>query len=259
MRSASVWPLAVAGSLLLAGCQGASLNAGDVVKPPVSAHAAAAPQEDAPQEADKASAAEVDEKATASVKPSANVIDSYVPPKPGTVLTWRNNWSTLPPVISYKVAGIVKAGDKEYVKLTSVAGLGETVNAYYDTSNFALKGYRDARDKAMLTFKPVEERYRFPLQPGDKWVTQWKSFDHRKKAETSGGGVVEVIGFEMLKLPAGTFRTVKVKMPTPPGMPAGMRHYLWFAPDLGVTVKEQIGNGSMNWSQVLEKVQYPEG
>jgi hypothetical protein len=34
---------------------------------------------------------------------------------------------------------------------------------------------------------------------------------------------------------------------------------VWFSPQLGVTVKEQIGNGSMNWTQILEKVQLPEG
>jgi hypothetical protein len=48
-------------------------------------------------------------------------------------------------------------------------------------------------------------------------------------------------------------------MPIAPGLPKGMQHYLWFSPELGVTVKEQIGNGSMNWTQVLEKVQLPPG
>ncbi len=42
--------------------------------------------------------------------------------------------------------------------------------------------------------------------------------DHRKKQETDGGGVVEVMGIETIKLPAGTFRTVQVKMPVGPGI-----------------------------------------
>ncbi len=248
MRNASASPWVLAGGLLLSSCQAASINDSDMIALPASAAAST-----------NAVDAAVDTKVTASVKPSTNAVENYVPPKPGTILTWRNNWSTLPPVISYKVAGLVKAGNKEYVRLTSVSGLSETVNAYYDTTNFALKGYRDGGDRAMLTFKPVEERYRFPLKPGAKWISQWKSYDHRKKVEVAGGGVVEVVGFEELDLPAGTFKTVKVKMPTPPGMPAGARHFLWFSPELGVTVKEQIGNGSLNWSQILEKVQYPEG
>jgi hypothetical protein len=248
---------AIALALLAAGCQSASLEGADKVPLPASAQSATPAMPDGEPVAAN-DAANVDTTtSTASVSPASDTVESYVPPKTGTILTWRNNWSTLPPVISYKVAGVVTLGDKQYLKMTSVGGLSEAVNAYYDTSNFALKGYRDARDKAMVTYKPVEERYRFPMKPGDKWVTAWKSYDHRKKEETDGGGVVQVMGMEMIKLPAGTFRAVRVKMPIGPGLPKGMQHYLWFSPELGVTVKEQIGNGSMNWTQVLEKVQLP--
>lgn len=241
---------ALAVGFLLAGCQATS--GPDAIKLPSTLAAGKSEAKAGAGPADVDAAAR-----TASVEAPSNVIDRYEPPKEGTVFTWRNNWSTLPPVISYKVAGVVKSGGVEYLKLTSVAGLKETVDAYYDTSGFALKGYRDAGGKAMVTFKPVEERYRFPMKPGDKWLTQWKSLDHRKKIERSGGGVVEVVGFEMLRLPAGTYRTIKVKMPTPRELPAGMRHHVWFSPELGVTVKEQIGNGSMNWTQILEKVELP--
>ena len=248
---------AIALALLASGCQSASLEEADKVPLPASTQAATPPVADGEP---AVAAAGIDTTtSTASVNPASDVVESYVPPKTGTILTWRNNWSTLPPVISYKVAGVVTLGGKQYVKMTSVGGLKETVNAYYDTSNFGLKGYRDAKDKAMVTFKPVEERYRFPLKPGEKWVTAWKSYDHRKKEETDGGGIVEVMGMEMIKLPAGTFRAVRVKMPIAPGLPKGMQHYLWFSPELGVTIKEQIGNGSMNWTQVLEKVQLPPG
>lgn len=199
------------------------------------------------------------DESVAAIKPASKVVpgETYVPPAPGTVFTWRNNWSSLPPVISYKVAGLVKAGDVEYLQMTSVGGIKETVHAYYDTRNFALKGYRDTKDHAILTYKPVEERYRFPLKAGERWVTAWKSFDHRTKKEISGGGVVEVIGLETIDLPAGSFQAFKVRMPTAPDMPKGMNHFVWFAPKLGVTVKEQIGNGTMNWTQILEKVELP--
>ena len=197
--------------------------------------------------------------ALGATKPEAkaNAMERYVPPAPGTVFTWRNNWSSLPPVISYKVEGVVRIGDAEYLKMTSVGGLKETINAYYDTSNFALKGYRDAKNEAVLTYKPVEERYRFPMKAGDRWVTSWRSYDHRKKKEIKGGGVVQVIGAELVELPAGSFKAYKVRMPMGPEMPKGMTHFVWFAPELGITVKEQIGNGTMNWTQILEKVELP--
>lgn len=183
------------------------------------------------------------------------VITHYQAPEKGTVFTWRNNWSTLPPVISYVADGTLSMGEKTYVRFKSVKGLDQTTFAYYDTGNFSLKGYRDAADKALTTFKPAEERYRFPMKAGDKWVMQWKMKDHRSGKVSEGGGIVTVIGIERLKLPAGVFKAMKVKLPTPPGLPRQMIHYVWFSPELGVTVKEQIGNGRMTWSQILEKVE----
>lgn len=183
------------------------------------------------------------------------VITHYQAPEKGTVFTWRNNWSTLPPVISYVADGTASMGDKTYVRFKSVKGLDQTTFAYYDTGNFSLKGYRNAADKALTTFKPAEERYRFPMKAGDKWVMQWKMKDHRSGKVSEGGGIVTVIGIERLKLPAGVFEAMKVKLPTPPGLPRQMIHYVWFSPELGITVKEQIGNGRMTWSQILEKVE----
>ena len=183
------------------------------------------------------------------------VITRYQPPEKGTVFTWRNNWSTLPPVISYVADGTFSMGERTYVRFKSVKGMEQTTFAYYDAGNFSLKGYRDAKDKALTTFKPAEERYRFPMKAGDKWVMQWKMKDHGSGKVSEGGGVVTVIGIEELKLPAGVFQTMKVKLPTPPNLPSQMTHYVWYSPELGVTVKEQIGNGKMTWSQILEKVE----
>ncbi|MCB1387368.1 MAG: hypothetical protein KDJ80_15630 [Nitratireductor sp.] len=247
-------PAVLALAVTLAGCQSSQIDdlstasTGDKLPASVAA----------PPDGSASAPGAVEESARALADAgSANVIASYVPPESGTELTFRNNWSSLPPVITYRVAGTVALGGKTYLKMTSIKGQSETVSAYYDTANFALKGYRDKNDKPILTYKPVEERYRFPLRPGDRWVSSWRSYDHRKEKEITGGGIVEVIGFETLKLPAGTFRAMKVKMPVARGLPRGMTHFIWFAPKLGVTVKEEVGNGQMNWTQVLEKVSPP--
>ncbi|MEM7215566.1 MAG: hypothetical protein AAF423_08485 [Pseudomonadota bacterium] len=199
---------------------------------------------------------------TASISNSApsarkDTILAYSAPKPGTVFTWRNNWANLPEIISYKVSGMHKIGDTDYVKFTSVKGLKNSTQAYYSTKDFSLKGYRDAKNQALVTYKPVEQRYRFPMAPGDKWLTQWKSLDHKTNKVTSGGGVVHAIRMETLNLPAGQIRAMKVKMPVQKNAPRGLTHHAWFSPELGITVKEEIGGGVLNWTQVLEKVEYP--
>jgi hypothetical protein len=197
-----------------------------------------------------------DETIVASVNKGV-LVEKYTPPPTGAVFTWRNNWASLPPVISYKVAGPVKVKDEVYIKFSSVSGLEEPVNAYYRMSDFNLKAYRSDENEAITSFRPVEQRYRFPLKAGDRWRTAWQSKDHRKGVVTTGGGVVEVIGLEMLDLPAGRMRAVKVRMPTDKNAPKDMVHHIWFSPELGVTVKEEIVSGPLNWTQVLAKAQLP--
>ena len=194
---------------------------------------------------------------TVKKQTAGKTVLSYTPPQIGTVFTWQNNWANLPKTISYKVTDIKNLGPKEYVVFTSVKGFKSKTKAYYDTTNFALKGYRDAEGKALVTYKPVEQRYRFPMKPGDKWVTNWKSLDHKTNNVTAGGGVVQVVAYERLKLPSGEFDTLKVRMPVQKRAPKGLKHYVWFAPKLGITVKETIGGGNFHWSQVLSKVSYP--
>ena len=194
-----------------------------------------------------------------SDRDGGDTIAAYVPPKPGTVLHFRNNWATLPAQTMFRVDPPAKIGDKEYVRLTAVGGSGETLHGYYDASNYALKGYRDDKDAAVITYKPVEERYRFPMHPGDKWLSQWRSISHRDKKVSEGGGVVQVVRMETIDLPAGKFRAMKVRLPLPASEFPGMSHFIWFSPELGVTIKEEITNGRINWTQVLEKVELPAG
>ena len=89
-------------------------------------------------------------------------------------------------------------------------------------------------------------------------MTSWKSIDHKTDRVTSGGGVVRVLRWETLDLPAGRIRALKVRVPVQRNAPKGLTHHAWFSPKLGITVKEEIGGGILNWSQVLEKVDLPD-
>ena len=154
-------PAVLALAVTLAGCQSSQIDdlstasTGDKLPASVAA----------PPDGSASAPGAVEESARALADAgSANVIASYVPPESGTELTFRNNWSSLPPVITYRVAGTVALGGKTYLKMTSIKGQSETVSAYYDTANFALKGYRDKNDKPILTYKPVEERCLLPAR-----------------------------------------------------------------------------------------------
>jgi hypothetical protein len=246
----------------LASCQNAGTMTGqNTLDEELIANATDTAQSDADAEAsedkiiDPVSTAAI-EKKTALGQVEKLFFEYKAPPK-GARFTWRSNWASMPPLVVYEVQGLVMRGGTEYVSLKSVKGLAETTYAFYDTENFSLKGYRDGDDEALTTFKPVEQRYSFPLEKGKQWISKWKMMDHKTGKVTSGGGVFQVVALELLKLPAGNFQTAKIKLPVAPGLPRGMTHYVWFAPKLGITVREQIGNGQMNWTQVLEKVELP--
>ena len=242
--------LSLSALLLVAGCQAASQKGVDTNL--------ASSEKEAVEEQTVA-----DENSTASIAaaevatPTVEGISAYVPPRKGTVFTWKNNWANLPERISYKVEGTMKKGDSQYVKFGSVSGFKTKTYAFYDTRDFSLKGYRDKDDKAVVTFKPPEQRYKFPMAPGDKWISNWKQLEHKSSRVTSGGGIVRVMGWETLDLPAGKFKTLKVRQPVQKNAPKGLTHYTWFSPELGITVKEEIGGGILNWTQILEKVEEP--
>ncbi|MGI9350246.1 MAG: hypothetical protein ACR2O3_01680 [Rhizobiaceae bacterium] len=247
--------------MALVGCQATKMEdllaKNDLSEQEVSEKISESGERDEPQ-VDSVTTTSIDNSVSTSKETSRDYVSKYVPPRPGTVFTWRNNWANLPEIISYRVAGTVNAGDSEYLKFTSVKGFKSTTHAYYNAKDYSLKGYRDRKDKAIVTYKPVEQRYKFPMAPGDKWLTQWKSLDHKTDRITVGGGVVHAIRMETLNLPFGKIRAMKVKMPVQKSAPKGITHYAWFSPELGVTVKEEIGGGILNWSQVLERVEFPE-
>jgi uncharacterized caspase-like protein len=89
-----------------------------------------------------------------------------------------------------------------------------------------------------LVFDPVDPRFRFPLKPGDSWSARSRELFPQfvKQADSR----VTVMGWESVKVPAGTFQALKVSkvsnkdwMPFP-GQPAYSKrvtHY-WYVPQL---------------------------
>ncbi len=180
----------IAASIFLVSCQ----NTGDFA----SKSSNETPLPDSAIAAKDGSGEEVDGLATAAIDKDKHggqvqkLFAAYKAPPTGARFTWRSNWASMPDLVTYEVQGLVERGGAEYVALKSVKGLAETTYAYYDTTNFSLKGYRNEQDEALTTFKPVEERYRFPLEKGKQWVSEWKMKDHKTGKVTSGGGVFKI-------------------------------------------------------------------
>lgn len=200
----------------------------------------------------------------ARTEPATNqnkiVINSYRPPKVGTIFGWRNNWASLEPKLVYRVASVNdKFGGKPAMRFDAVEGTGHGAKTYFSLQNSNLVGHMDKSGNPMITYQKVENRLKFPMRPGDKWVANWKLLDHKSKKTQSGGGVVHVIGVEMLSTDAGRYKTMKIRLPLPSNAGRGMRHHIWYSPKLGIIVREQISNNTFSWVKELERVELAKG
>ena len=94
------------------------------------------------------------------------------------------------------------------------------------------------RGGGTLVFDPVDSRFRFPLQPGDSWSARSREVSPQFVKEADSR--ITVMGWESLKVPAGSFQALKVsqvsnKNWTPfPGQSAASKRvtHLWYVPAL---------------------------
>ena len=141
--------------------------------------------------------------------------------------------------------------------MNAIDGTGNGTQTFYDLNSANLLGHKDKNGKPVVVFPLVEERLRFPMKPGDKWVTNWKSVDRSNQKTTKGGGVVKVVGVENLPVAGKRLKTMKINLPLPRGLGRGITHHIWYSPKLGVVVREQISNRTFTWVKELENVKFP--
>lgn len=245
--------LYLAPALLLAACQNASVNSTMNPENFAGSHEL------------------VSSEITGSIKPAETsgatdkttnktVINSYRPPKVGTIFGWRNNWASLEPKLIYRVASVNdRFSGKPAMRFDAIEGTGRGAKTYFDLQNSNLVGHKDKSGNPLVTYQKVENRLKFPMRPGDKWVANWKYLDHKSNKTQNGGGIVNVIGVEMLSTDAGRFKTMKIRLPLPASAGRGMRHHIWYSPKLGIIVREQISNNTFSWVKVIERVELAKG
>ena len=204
---------------------------------------------------------------TGSIKPVENsdtsnntdskiVINSYRPPKVGTVFGWRNNWASLEPKLVYRVASVNdKLDGKPVIRFDAIEGTGHGAKSYFDLQSSNLVAHKDQSGNPLVTYQKIENRLKFPMRPGDQWVANWQYLDHTSNKMRKGGGVVNAVGVEMLSTDAGRFKTMKIRLPLPASVGRGMRHHIWYSPKLGIVVREQISNNTFSWVKVIERVE----
>ena len=191
-------------------------------------------------------------------KSPKNIISGYRAPRVGTVFYWKNNWNSLPKRLVHKVTSVnAEFSGKPAIQMNAIEDTGNGTQTFYDVKTANLLGHKDKNGKPVVIFPQVEERLRFPMKPGDKWVTNWKSIDKSEQRTTKGGGVVKVIGVESLPIAGKKLKTMKISLPLPRELGRTLKHHIWYSPKFGVVVREQISNNTFVWLKELENVKFP--
>jgi hypothetical protein len=101
-------------------------------------------------------------------------------------------------------------------------------------------------DNETRRFEPPLVRYKYPLTVGERWSQRMRDLNNREPGPY--GGVdrsVSVGGYERITTPAGTFDAIKLHVylrlddETFWRWPTECTYVLWYAPAVGVTVREE--------------------
>jgi hypothetical protein len=84
----------------------------------------------------------------------------------------------------------------------------------------------------LLSFSPYAGVYNFPLWVGKSWVTPHTLKNHKQGTTTKLVWQGEVIAYEDVTVPTGTFKTFKIE-----GSNGITRTVLWYSPKLNINVK----------------------
>jgi hypothetical protein len=156
---------------------------------------------------------------------------------------------------NYLTATIVGADKEGFILQHS----DSSVPATYDGSGNL---HVTMQGNTQVVHDPLDEVYRFPLQPGASWGT--KSRERQGAVVVEVQGRVTVVGWEDLTTPAGQFRAMKVSKVTErrwepfPGQPVNAKRVAnyWYAPALGNVAKfeglEVTHRGAVTFDQTWE-------
>jgi len=94
-------------------------------------------------------------------------------------------------------------------------------------------------------FEPAWIRYKYPMATGDSWSQSIRNPDTQPGPYGPMQSKVTVGGYEKVNTPAGTYNAIKLRYflrlddETFWHMPTEADYYVWYAPELGVLVREE--------------------
>jgi hypothetical protein len=151
-------------------------------------------------------------------------------PPPGSTLTVKTNR-----------AGSLGSGTREATdewlgevewegKRAVVVGARGAVQFYWDKELHLRAHVRDG--KPFQTYDPAEPLYDWPLFVGKSWSSETRINYLERNLTLEDKQVFTVDAFEEITVPAGTFKTFRIRLMSP-----NQRYVYWYEPKLGMVLK----------------------
>ena len=175
------------------------------------------------------------------VKPEIRVGDSW---------TYRGTNALAPGTHEYKNR-VSFANEKVILLVSTRNSDGKEVDSSWTPEWNALTSHSG------YMFRPNSGMFRFPLHVGDKHELKFEFLRPRvDTVESSTTGSTTVIGWEIVEVPTGKFRAIKLQVDTTVQPLDGSRAYprqvtFWYVPDVRRWVKLQVFTPSVRSSEEL--------
>jgi len=105
-------------------------------------------------------------------------------------------------------------------------------HSYFDAERRIVASARDG--KPIQTYHPFEALYDWPLFGGKSWPSEFQVKNYDRNQTLDAKYVFTVEAFEEVTVPAGTFKTFRIRRTSPDDRD---RYVVWYEPKLGLEVK----------------------
>jgi hypothetical protein len=183
------------------------------------------------------------QRAKAPAKPNTPAVKDYFPLRVGD--SWKYQMVEEEAEYTLKVLSAEKQADGTMLYLLERLE-GTEIHEWYSKTNGWVLMHKQSytQQETFVEHKPPRQVLKNPLVVGEKWRWSGKTITQNNVTETN-----EVIGLETVKVPAGTFRAMKVVSQVR-DTDSGVTRTYWYAEGVGL-VKWMTEGGQIKYSWEL--------
>jgi hypothetical protein len=171
---------------------------------------------------------------SSAVMAADEVAERFVPPQPGTHVTYRTTDKN--DSVSSESRVVVETVYKGRPAITLASPDGQDVIVLDKASGSNIARIQNGQETEFLDYHAPQYRLQWPIKVGAKWTESMAFYDRKSgKSWDPVEQTWKVLAYEEIVVPAGKF--MAFKMQSSPGKNNAIVLTVWYAPDIGLNVK----------------------